>query len=175
MKPTRDWRQPALLPENPEVTKAQLTSNEIAVQVDRMTKVQPARYVSDGDVPTSPAPLSGVEQALDMTSVSSAIVATIPFFVPQAEAPAPVVVAPAPPVPPPAASYAPPPPQNIPHVLPPSSAPPSAYPPPPQSGHEAATAQTVQALGLPLFLGTYLLVIGSHIWIGQSVLLKIAN
>ena len=102
MVPTREWRQPNILPDNPDVTKAQLTSKEIAIQIDRITKVQRARYVSDDSVPNSPAPLSDVETALDMTSVSSAVVASIPFFVPQATAPAPAVA------PAPAPSYAPP-------------------------------------------------------------------
>lgn len=78
-----------------------------------------------------------------MTSQSSAVVATIPFFVPQvAAAPAPVVA----PVTIPASAYAP---SAIAHAV--TAA--SAYaPPPPQTGAEAATAQTVQALGLPMFL-----------------------
>lgn len=141
MVPTLGWRQPALLPDNPEATKPQLSSKELVVQIDRMTKVQPARYVSDDDVPNSPAALSGVEQALDMTSVSSAVVATIPFFVPQVSAPAP---------PPPAPAAAP---YSQPAIPAPAQAPPvAAYAPPPQGAHEAASAQTVQSLGLPMFL-----------------------
>lgn len=143
MVTTREWRQPGPIPDNPDIAKANLTSQQIAVQIDRMTKVQRTRYVSDDSVPNSPAPLSGVEQALDMTSVSSAVVASIPFFVPQASAPAPIEApVPAPSYPPPASA------------IPPPSAPPlaSAYSPHPQSAHEAATAQTVQALGLPMFL-----------------------
>ena len=143
MNPTREWRQPGILPTDPELTKPQLSSKEIAVQIDRMTKVQRARYVSDDSVPSSPAPLSDVEQALDMTSVSSAVVAAIPFFVPQASAPAPAVA------PAPAPTYSAPV-SAVP--APPSAPPPAAYAPPPQSAHEAATAQTVQALGLPMFL-----------------------
>lgn len=141
MTPTREWRQPSLLPENPDITKAQLSSKEVVVQNERMAKVQPARYLSEDDVPSSPAPLSDVEQALDMTSVASGVVASIPFFVPQAAAPVPTI-APAP------APYSQPP------IMPPvhHSAPPTAYAPHPQGAHEAATAQTVQSLGLPMFL-----------------------
>jgi hypothetical protein len=140
MKPTMSWRTPSLLPEIPDVAKAQLSSQEISIQAEREPKVQRVRYVSVDQVPSSPSPLSDVEQALDMTSVASAIVAAIPFFVPQAPLPA---VAPAPVIP--IAHYSQPP-SIVPPLLP------VAYSLPPQSAHEAATAQTVQALGLPLFL-----------------------
>lgn len=70
MKPSREWRQPNPIPENPEITKAQLVSKEMTVQADRMTKVQPAKYASEYDVPNSPAPLSDVEQALDVSFLS---------------------------------------------------------------------------------------------------------
>lgn len=86
---TVPWHEPSKLPDRPDVTKAQLDSPEISVQNDRVKAVQRSSYVSEYEVPSSPAPLSDVEQALDMTSQSSAVVATIPFFVPQQPAPAP--------------------------------------------------------------------------------------
>ena len=93
MATTKPWRKPDPLVPNPEVTAPILSSAEIAVQNERTGKVQPAKYVTDDSVPDSPAPLSGVEQALDMTSVASANVANIPFFIPQAPAPTPGSIA----------------------------------------------------------------------------------
>jgi len=138
MATTKPWRKPDPLVPNPEVTAPILSSAEIAVQNERTGKVQPAKYVTDDSVPDSPAPLTGVEQALDMTSVASANVANIPFFIPQAPAPPPQAPSPAQ-----ATTYQPPVSSNPP--LP-------TYTLPPQGSHESATVQTVQSLGLPLFL-----------------------
>mmetsp|Transcript_13655 Transcript_13655/g.31039 ORF Transcript_13655/g.31039 Transcript_13655/m.31039 type:complete len:703 (+) Transcript_13655:1410-3518(+) len=88
-KTTMAWVTPALLPERSDVSKPVLSSPESGVQTDRTKVVPPANYFSDADVPPNPAPLSDVEQALDMTSQSSAVVGSIPFFVPQQPEPAP--------------------------------------------------------------------------------------
>ena len=92
IRPTMPWRTPSLLPDRPDITKPQLESLERSAQDERAKTVPKALYSSDYDVPNSPAPLSDVEQALDMTSQAAAVVASIPFFVPAqpiAEAPAP--------------------------------------------------------------------------------------
>ena len=128
MQPTTSWRIPALLPEQTDVPAANLMSSEISIQMERMKTITAARFVSEHDVPSSPAPLSDVEQALDMTSQSSAQIATIPFFVPEPPAPAPVAEA-------------------APVYDPMTSFPPTAL------AHDAgATPEFVQSLGLPLFL-----------------------
>jgi RNA recognition motif-containing protein len=124
--PTMAWRIPSLLAERPDVTKAVLNSPELLAQQERVKTVSRALYMSEYDVPSNPAPLSDVEQALDMTSQSAAVVEAIPFFVP---APAPVV---APPL------AAPPVSNSIPYS--------STFTP------GGATPEFVQSLGLPMFL-----------------------
>lgn len=136
MKPTTAWRVPSLLPERPDVAPASLVSQEITTQSLRMKTVLAAVYATENDVPPGPSPLTEVEQALDMTSQSSAVVQEIPFFIPEPVAPVPEP-APAP-------------------VYQPLSAP--AYDP--GQGYQSfvaaqssvATPEFVQALGLPLFL-----------------------
>ena len=133
MKATTSWHQPIGLQDRPEITKPQLESKEIIAQGTRMMKVAPARYLSNDDVPRSPAPMSDVEQALDMTRQASAVPVKIPFFAPQQAAPEP---APAPP--------------------PPSQQPSGQFRgnaiPPPPGPVVGATAEMVQAMGLPMFL-----------------------
>ena len=128
IQPTIAWHVPLLLPERHDAPPPQNNSKEKLAQATRMTSVVPARYSSELNVPSNPAPLSDVEQALDMTSQSSTVTQTIPFFVPQA----PVAPAPAP--------------QTI------ATTP--AYLPAPatQPASGIANAETVQSLGLPPFL-----------------------
>ena len=139
IQPTIRWHQPGQLPERTDVTPAQVSSKEVGTQASRVASVRPVRYTSDYDVPSNPAPLSDVEQALDMTSQSSRVMSTIPFFVPQqppAAAPAPAVTA--------ASSNS--------YIPAPNSLGMTAVTSQPQSGSAAATAETVQSLGLPMFL-----------------------
>jgi RNA recognition motif-containing protein len=111
-----------------------------------MASVTEAQYLSDFNVPANPAPLNDVEQALDMASQTSAVVQSMPFFVPQA---------------PPAPEPAPSPAKVHPHsysnsaVNPPFTGGYGAPPPPSQpipSTSGVATAEVVQSLGLPMFL-----------------------
>ena len=147
IKPTVAWRAPQLLPPNPDAPPPQVNSSEIATQASRTTSVRAARYSSERDVPNSPAPLSDVEQALDMTSQSSTVVQPIPFFVPQA---------PSAPAPAPAVQAAPMSSNSYSHM---SSGVPTSnnnvgmgVPPPPQPSSSGASAEVVQSLGLPMFL-----------------------
>lgn len=133
MKPSVAWRIPAMLVARTDVTRTEPVSDEVPVQDQRMKVVAPVRYFSDLDVPGSPAPLSDVEQALDMTSQASAVVASIPFFVPQA-ATAPAAA--------PAAQYAA-------TTESPSNALNSSLS---AALDSVATPEFVQALGLPMFL-----------------------
>lgn len=89
------WRTPQALPPIPDVTPTVAESPEVENQNRRMQTVPAAQYSSDNDVPSSPAPLNGSEQAHDMTSQSSAVISPIPFFAtdPQ-ETPAPAAAAP---------------------------------------------------------------------------------
>ena len=129
MEATSAWHVPSLLPPLPDVSPANLASAELTNQDERMKTVIAANYSSEYDVPASPAPLSDIEQALDMTSQSSAVVSTISFFAPQA-APAPA--------PTPVPAYAPPPAAPL-------------YPPA-QAQSTPATAELVQSLGLPMYM-----------------------
>jgi hypothetical protein len=83
MQPSVVWRVPTALPFRSDITLPQLTSPESLVQNERIKSIPFIRYSSENDVPSSPAPLSDVEQALDMTSQSSAVVSSIPFLVVQ--------------------------------------------------------------------------------------------
>jgi len=122
------WHAPPLLPERKDTSPSQNSSKEKLAQSTRMASVVQAAYLSELNVPMNPAPLSDVEQALDMTSQSSIVSQSIPFFVPQA----PAAPAPAP--------------QTISTSIP-------AYPSPQaQPGSGMASAETAQALGLPSFL-----------------------
>ena len=128
LKPTVPWKSPVSVLENPDAPKAQLNSMEVSAQNERMKTTVAVQYFSDQNVPSSPTPLSQIEQALDMTAQSSASVTKIPFFAaqqPEAAAPEPA---------------------NI-RVLPEYAA-----PPPEATTSYGATPEFVQALGLPLFL-----------------------
>lgn len=138
--PTTAWRAPVLLPTRSDAPPPQVTSAEVASQTARMTSIAQAQYLSPLSVPGSPAPMSDVEQALDMTNQSSTSTQSIPFFVPQV--PEPIVAAP---IAAPAPAYAPPSSNGW-------SAPaqPTVLPPAPLAN--AASLEFVQSLGLPMFL-----------------------
>mmetsp|Transcript_10086 Transcript_10086/g.11611 ORF Transcript_10086/g.11611 Transcript_10086/m.11611 type:complete len:871 (+) Transcript_10086:59-2671(+) len=123
------WHMPLLLPEHSDAPPPQNNSKEKLAQMTRMASVESVRYASEANVPNNPTPLSDIEQALDMTSQSSTVTQTIPFFVPQE----PVAPAPAP--------------QTITASTP-------AYPlaPAAQPASGIANAETVTSLGLPMFL-----------------------
>jgi len=128
VQPTITWHAPLSLPERKDAPPSQNNSKEKVAQTTRMASVVQAAYLSDLNVPMNPAPLSDVEQALDMTSQSSIVSQVIPFFVPQI----------------------PPAPEPTPQTI---SASTPAYPSlQVQPGSGMASAETVQALGLPSFL-----------------------
>jgi hypothetical protein len=128
VQPTITWHVPLLLLERKDTPPAKNNKKQKVEKTTRMASVLQAVYLSELNVPMNPAPLSDVEQALDMTSQSSIVSQPIPFFVPQA----PTAPAPAP--------------QTISTSSP-------AYPSPQaQPGSGVASAETVQALGLPPFL-----------------------
>lgn len=142
---TTAWRAPSRLPDRSDAPPPQVNSKEVVTQTSRMATATAARYASDFNVPANPTPLSDVEQALDMTSQSSTVVQTLPFFVPQqAPAPAPAI----PPAPAPSASY------SLPGVSSAQAGGLGVSIPPAQPRPDAtvATAEVVQSLGLPMFL-----------------------
>ena len=142
IQPTTAWNAPSLLPERPDAPPPQVTSSEVAFHTARMSSVARVHYLSEQTVPSSPAPMSDVEQALDMTNQSSIVTQTIPFFVPQ-QIPAP---APAVPIMAAAPVYAPPPSNGwMMSVQPPGV-------PPMQTTTNTASLEFVQSLGLPMFL-----------------------
>lgn len=145
MKPTMSWHQPVQLAVRNDITKAQCTSKEVTAQNERRARVSPARYLSEEDVPSSPSPMTDVEEALAVASQASSVIATIPFFVSQQPVAAPIPAAPAH-----AQMYSQP---AAPTGLPPPPPPPMSAPPAaaPATG-TAATVETLQAMGLPLFL-----------------------
>lgn len=131
MQPKVAWRMPNLLPLRPDVPTANLVSEELSIQNERAKTVAQSFYETDLHVPGSPAQLSEIEQALDMTAQSSAVVSTIPFFVPEQPVPAQVpMLAPAP-------SYDP-----VSLVMPSYGL----------ATSTRATPELVQSLGLPMFL-----------------------
>jgi hypothetical protein len=133
MKATVPWMIPTLLPENPDTPKPHLESTEVSSQSERMKIAARVQYFSEKDVPSSPAPLSDIEQALDMTAQASANVVPILFFVSQLPQTAE----------PPVAALA----NNaMPPSLPGYTAVPSTAP------STGATAEFVQSMGLPMFL-----------------------
>jgi RNA recognition motif-containing protein len=135
------WHAPVALPDREDVTKAMLSSSEVASLNERMAAVLKAFYKTEYDVPNSPAPLSDVEQALDMTSQASSVVQPIPFFVPQVTLPAPAA----------AATYPPGPSATLPQTTVPPYAPSTSLLQ--IGGHTSgATPEFVQSLGLPMFL-----------------------
>jgi len=79
------WHKPYPRTPDPEFAPVQAVSKEVTAQASRMITVMPASYLSEADVPSNPAPLNEIEQALDLTSQSSTVAAAIPFFVPQQE------------------------------------------------------------------------------------------
>lgn len=89
IQPTIGWHAPSFIPNLPPPPVA--NSKEMVAQKARMASVKPVHYANEYAVPNSPAPLSDVEQALDMTSQSSTTTQSIPFFIPQAPVPAPVL------------------------------------------------------------------------------------
>lgn len=134
VKASIPWEIPLMLPDRSDVTKPLLESLEVAVQNARMNTVALAKYANDADVPESPFPLSESELQLEITSQSSAVVAVIPFFVPQVTpAPAPVTV------------------PTFTETAAQQYAPTSTYSSALQFD-TAATLEYVQSLGLPLFL-----------------------
>mmetsp|Transcript_16766 Transcript_16766/g.23671 ORF Transcript_16766/g.23671 Transcript_16766/m.23671 type:complete len:847 (-) Transcript_16766:382-2922(-) len=151
---TLPWRPPHILPYIPNQL-SQVKSKEYETQVTRTRTMQQARYFSAGDVPSSPAPMNDLEQSSDMASRSSTITETIPFFPPQRmpalpPPPEPVIVQPEPPMPAPSQLRAS---ADINHNLqrqPPSYSQQPMNSTPVQSS--GASAETVQAMGLPLFL-----------------------
>mmetsp|Transcript_28174 Transcript_28174/g.79051 ORF Transcript_28174/g.79051 Transcript_28174/m.79051 type:complete len:811 (-) Transcript_28174:102-2534(-) len=136
IKPTIQWRSPVPLPPIPDFTPAQVQSSEIATQSARIASTKRVQYRSDMHVPGNPTQMSDVEQALDMTSQSSAVLGEIPFFIPQQI-----------PTPPPAAIPPPPPAASSSFQYAPVQT--NLRAPPPPSG---ATPEYVQSLGLPPFL-----------------------
>jgi hypothetical protein len=135
------WHVPTVLPDLPDVTKPQLSSSEVVSLNERMAAVLKAVYRSEYDVPNSPAPLTDVEQALDMTSQASSVVQPIPFFAPPAVAPVPEV----------SSAYAPAATATLAHVGA------AAFVTPHPQVHlggqaSGASPEFVQALGLPMFL-----------------------
>jgi len=124
VQPTVTWHVPPLLPDLKDAPSSHNNSKEKIAQTTRMASVIQAAYLSEHNVPMNPAPLSDVEQALDMTSQSSIVSQAIPFFVTQASAPQAIL----------------------------TSTPASYTSPQAQPGSGMASAETVQALGLPSFL-----------------------
>lgn len=120
VKPTIPWELPVPLP--PNENNPGFSSPEVELQTRRLQTVPEIRYKTILEVPPEPSPRDDIEQALDMTSHSSAKPIAIPFFAP----PIPVE----------------PPPEPVP-VVPPTSIP--HHP-------AVASAEFVQSLGLPFFL-----------------------
>jgi len=149
MSPTMQWHPPTALPDRPDVTKPQLSSSEVTSLNTRMKNILRAVYGSEYEVPSSPAPLSDIEQALDMTSQASAVVQNIPFFVPPVQ-PATVdatsaAVAAATSIFPPSNSY----------DYSAASQPNSSHYGTPGAPMHGATPEYVQSLGLPLYPVSY--------------------
>ncbi|KAG7346295.1 RNA recognition motif containing protein [Nitzschia inconspicua] len=133
IQPTISWHSPIHLPERTDAPAPHDNSRERVTQTTRMASVTPASYASEYSIPSNPSPLSDVEQALDMTSQSSTVTQTMPFFVPQAQVPVP-----------PAAPQAPQVSAGLGGSL---FSPPQSHLP-----NGAASAELVQSLGLPMFL-----------------------
>jgi RNA recognition motif-containing protein len=132
INPAVVWHAPLLLPERSDVAPPQINSNETITQTTRMASVVAAKFASEYVVPSNPSPLSDVEQALDMTSQSSTVTQSMPFFVTQILTPLPAAPAAAP------------------QVMQ-SAAPVYATQQSPSTSG-VATAESVQSLGLPMFL-----------------------
>jgi len=80
---------PSILPECTDVMPPNVVSSEMHVQNEWVRTILAVYYPNEYDVPSNPMPLTDVEQALDMMAQSSAVVVSIPFFVPKQPAPAP--------------------------------------------------------------------------------------
>jgi len=126
MTATVRWSKPTPLPLDPKNPPFQVDSKEYVSQTARMASVPAVIYLSDADVPSNPIPLTGIEQALEFTTQASA---TAPESIPWVPPP------PQPQVPVPAAT-----------ILDQMA---GAFPVAAPSG---ASIETVQAMGLPLFL-----------------------
>lgn len=126
MTATVRWRKPTPLPLDPENPPIQVDSKEYGSQTARMASVPAVSYLSDADVPSNPNPLTDIEQALEFTTQASA---TAPEFIPW--------------VPPPPQPQAPAPAAMMLDQMA------GAFPAAASTG---ASIETVQALGLPLFL-----------------------
>jgi RNA recognition motif-containing protein len=83
MKPMIPWHTPLPLPERPEITKAQVESQELLAENQRMKSIMQAHYILDENVPSNPIPLSAIEEQQESAAQSSSLVSDIPFFVPQ--------------------------------------------------------------------------------------------
>jgi len=125
MGPSVAWKIPEALSQNTAAPPLNVESNEVAVQLSRIGLVRPMIVLSDEDVPLDPTPPSAIEQSLETVSQSNAKPATIPFFVPKPEVTVNAFEA------------------GIP-VLAPAVAGGNAV--------HGASAEVVQAMGLPLFL-----------------------
>lgn len=125
------WHQPLRLPPDNQNPPIQIDSKELNNQMRRVLSTLPATYLSEGDVPSNPTPLTEVEQALDLASQSSTVPQQIPLFAAVPE-PAPLAAPMTVPVPAPVIPSFPPP------ILAPMS--------------NVASAEFVQSLGLPAFL-----------------------
>jgi len=144
--PMGPWHAPRLLQLDPN-NAIQVSSSELSTQSSRMAAAVRARYLSEEEVPNSPADLTSVEVALDLAGATSITTTTIPFWT----TPQPVAMPPPAPVAAvqPAAvpfNQPPPPPPPAPKLPPP---PPPAFPPQTPSG---ASPELVQSMGLPSFL-----------------------
>jgi len=126
MTATVRWSKPTPLPTDPKNPPVQVDSKEFVAQTARMATVPAVNYISDADVPDDPNPLTDIEQAIEFTSQASA---TAPESIPWVPPP------PQPQAPAPAAAV-------LDQVA-------GAFPSVPSSG---ASIETVQAMGLPLFL-----------------------
>ena len=125
MTATVRWRKPTPLPLDPKNPPIQVDSKEYASQTARMASVPAVSYLSDADVPSNPNPLTDIEQALEFTTQASA---TAPESIP----------------------WVPPPPQ--PQVPPAATMLDQVGGGFPAAASTGASIETVQALGLPLFL-----------------------
>lgn len=141
------WHPPVPLPPDSESPPVKVESQELYEQKKRTASALSVSYLTEDDVPSNPVPLTDAEQAMEMSSQSSSVSTSIPFFAFQqtplpTPTPAPLPAPPIPPVPAPALLAIPPAP-----VLPP------ALPiPPPIAPPTTASAEIVQAMGLPPFL-----------------------
>lgn len=123
------WSAPKALSPEMNNLQVQIDSNELNNQMKRILSTLPLNFVTEDDVPSDPNPLSEVEQALDLSSLTNFVPEKITFIKPVAAS----VAIPPPPAPAPIiASF--------------------SVPPPAPSQHGLASAAVVQSMGLPPFL-----------------------